>query len=175
MYFQLKCFSNGPCDTWRAAVVVHRGSDDARGASSTQSCITFRLITVTAGLLYDGLGCDEGQSVSSTVDDLEAFAQQTGRSGFDLEGAGQIIIAYCLQRVQIYSGRNVRASAARVQRVWFREAVYPLPVTALRYSFCLSFIHFRAEVVICRQVMGRSSLGERSEGQGLVASGGWVG
>ncbi len=146
MYFQLKCFSNGPLWHVTSRGRSSPGSDDARGASSTQSCITFRLITVTAGLLYDGLGCDEGQSVSSTVDDLEAFAQQTGRSGFDLEGAGQIIIAYCLQRVQIYSGRNVRASAARVQRVRFREAVYPLPVTAHRYSFCLSFIHFRAEV-----------------------------
>lgn len=67
MYFQLKCFSNGPLWHVTSRGRSSPGSDDARGASSTPSCITFRLITVTAGLLYDRLGCDEGQSVSSTV------------------------------------------------------------------------------------------------------------
>lgn len=140
MYFQLKCFSNGP--SWH---VTSRGrSSPGRDASSTPSCITFRLITVTAGLLERRVGVRwrAVRFLNSAVVELEAFAQHTGSSGFDLEGVGQITIAYCLQRVQIYSGRNVQ----RVQRARFREAVYPLPVTALRYSFCLSFIHFRAEV-----------------------------
>ncbi len=121
------------------------GSDDARGASSTPSCITFRLITVTAGFLYDGLGCDEGQSVSSTVPSMSWRLLHSKLGGLALSlrvrGKSLLLIAYKECR-----STAAGTSATRVQRVRFREAVYPLPVTALRYSFCLSFIHFRAEV-----------------------------
>lgn len=40
------------------------------------------------------------------------------------------IIAYCLQRVQIYSRRTIRPSAARVRHQRFRDAAYPSPLTS---------------------------------------------